>query len=228
MTLLNRMCYACRAPASCNQGRSKIIAVRKSSNRWYYDFTVRRVRYRGVIPEARTRWQAQQAGNHIRDRIWEGNYDPIQDRVKLSEFATEDNLRVRYLTEAEEKRLPDALLVWNTNLRPLVVLALHMGIRVGELTCLRWQQVDFERGQIRVTKTGIDCSVPTNGESRAPLEQLRQASPMGEPVFNEVSKLISTNCWRPGKKAGLEDFHFHDLRHHLVTKADGERKAGTA
>jgi hypothetical protein len=35
--------------------------VRKRGNRWYYDFMIRRVRYRGAIPEAQNKWQAEKA-----------------------------------------------------------------------------------------------------------------------------------------------------------------------
>ena len=40
--------------------------VKKRGNRLYFDFMVQRVRYRGAIPEARTKWQAEKADTKIR------------------------------------------------------------------------------------------------------------------------------------------------------------------
>jgi len=36
------------------------MAVRKRGGVWHYDFMIRRVRFREAIPEARTKWQAEQ------------------------------------------------------------------------------------------------------------------------------------------------------------------------
>ena len=57
----------------------------------------------------------------------------------------EDNERNRYLSDEEEARLIAALDNQRTGLRPLVVLAIHTGMRRGELLNLRWANVDFER-----------------------------------------------------------------------------------
>jgi len=62
------------------------MSVKKRGNRWYYDFMVRRTRYRGAIPEARTRHQAEQAETRIRSEIFEGKYGRGKS-VTLREFA---------------------------------------------------------------------------------------------------------------------------------------------
>ncbi len=55
-------------------------------------------------------------------------------------FLKENNIRVRYLTPAEEQRL---LKVLPDLLRPLVIVAIHTGMRKGELLALKWNEVDF-------------------------------------------------------------------------------------
>src|SRR5262245_22217823 len=60
--------------------------VRKRGNRWYFDFMVRRVRYRGAIPEARTKWQAEKAKAKIRLEVYENRYGRSSEGRLLSEF----------------------------------------------------------------------------------------------------------------------------------------------
>src|SRR5262249_54432429 len=53
-----------------------------------------------------------------------------------------------------------------------VLLALATGMRRGEITALRWRNVDLERGQVRVVesldqrKTGLRFKPPKNGKTR--------------------------------------------------------------
>ena len=73
----------------------------------------------------------------------------------------ENNIRVRYLTEDEERRLVAALPEY---LRPLVTVAIHTGLRRGELLSLRWEDVDFSARVItvRVSKSGEGRRMPIN------------------------------------------------------------------
>jgi hypothetical protein len=49
--------------------------------RFYYSFRTRGKRYRGAIPEARTKWEAEQAELRIRQEIFEGRFG-IQETGK--------------------------------------------------------------------------------------------------------------------------------------------------
>jgi integrase len=73
-------------------------------------------------------------------------HNPCQ---KVKRFR-EDNERNRYLSDQEEPRLLSVLTGARASLRPLVVLAIHTGMRRGELLSLRWANVDFERGLVHV------------------------------------------------------------------------------
>src|SRR5712692_9200238 len=60
--------------------------VKKRGNRWYFDFMIRRFRYRGAIPEARTKWQAEKAETKIRLEAYENRYGGSSADQLLSEF----------------------------------------------------------------------------------------------------------------------------------------------
>jgi integrase len=46
----------------------------KKGAHWHYYFRVRGVRYRGAIPEARTKWEAEQADLKIKQDVFEGRF----------------------------------------------------------------------------------------------------------------------------------------------------------
>jgi len=47
------------------------MPVHKRGNRWHYAFAIRGVRYRGAIPEVRTKFEAE---TKVRNSIYEGRY----------------------------------------------------------------------------------------------------------------------------------------------------------
>ena len=74
-------------------------------------------------------------------------YNPVRP-VKLFQ---EHNARNRCLSLDEETCLLDTLPGW---FRPLVILALHKGMRRGELQALKWQDVDFNAGTPHSARQG--------------------------------------------------------------------------
>src|SRR5207244_11926836 len=72
----------------------------------------------------------------------------IQNPCQKVKRFREDNERNRYLSDEEEPRLLSMLTGPRASLRPLVVLAIHTGMRRGELLSLRWASVDFERALV--------------------------------------------------------------------------------
>ena len=64
--------------------------VHKRGNRWYYAFMIRRMRYRGVIPEAQNKWQAEKAESRIKYQIYEGKYRTAEGERLFSDFVEKD------------------------------------------------------------------------------------------------------------------------------------------
>lgn len=59
----------------------------KQSTHWHYYFRVRGVRYRGVIPEARTKYEAEQGEIKIKREIFEGRFGKLDlGSEKLADF----------------------------------------------------------------------------------------------------------------------------------------------
>ncbi len=103
-------------------------------------------------------------------------------------------------------------------LKPLVTVALHTGARKGELQSLQWPQVDFDLGIITLldTKNGERRDIHMNDTVRATLEALERKSEFvfpssnGKRIYDAQVQIAFTQAV---KKSGIEDFHFHDLRH---------------
>ena len=304
------------------------MSVFKRGSKWCYDFWVDGKRYRGSIPEARVKAQAERAENAIRDQVYEGKYgkqeipapllrdfltdtflpwsktnkrtwvhDEFRSRPLLevlgnktmdeispiliekykrdrrasktkrggdrapstvnreSELLSkifslaidqglsipnpcrkvkrfrEDNERNRYLSDEEEAQLLSVLTGRRASLRPVVMLAIHTGMRRGELLSLRWPNVDFSRGLIHVmnsrreqTKSGHSRSIPMNRIARKELLGLHRRTGNTEYAFynkktkrprTDVKHAFQSAC----RAAGLEDLRFHDPATHSRNQA---------
>jgi len=138
----------------------------------------------------------------------------------------ESHTRKIKLLKGVEKRLrylmPDEVQILISNctdrLRPIVVVAVHTGMRKGEILSLRWDQVDFEKGIITLVDTKNDQRryVPMDETVKS---TLRDMSRNGEYVFPGIRKQGSHLLWvdkmfrKALEKSGIEDFKIHDLRH---------------
>jgi hypothetical protein len=62
------------------------MSVYKRNKVWYYRFCIRGVRYGNAVPEARTKWQAEQAEARAKDAVFSGRYGDNQSNVTIKEF----------------------------------------------------------------------------------------------------------------------------------------------
>ncbi|MDF0652807.1 MAG: site-specific integrase [Nitrospira sp.] len=133
----------------------------------------------------------------------------------------EHNRRLRYLQPEEFRRLVEAL---PNYLRPIVELAGHTGMRLGEILGLRWEAVDLAQRVVRLaqTKNGDLRVVPLNEVMVETLralmrERARRAevhpyvfvNPTTRDRWQDVGRAFESAV----NRARLEDFTFHDLRH---------------
>lgn len=133
--------------------------------------------------------------------------------------------RIRWIDRQAAQRLIKEAASVRGYLPDLIQLGLNTGMRKGEMLGLTWERVDLDRQMVYLTdkdqKNGKHGSIPLNAGAVAAIqrrlqhrEQFCPDSPwvfsnrQGERVAN-VRKGFVSAC----QKAGIEDFHVHDLRH---------------
>src|SRR5688572_22021811 len=65
------------------------MPVHKRGDRWHYAFCIRGVRYRGALPEARNKIQAQKAETKIRQEVYDGRYGRPTGETSFEKFVEE-------------------------------------------------------------------------------------------------------------------------------------------
>src|ERR1043166_3084926 len=106
-------------------------------------------------------------------------------------------------------------------------------MRAGEIIKLTWDKVDFKTGFIRLaaedTKTNEKRAIPLSPLLHETLDAIRRdqraekVTAISGHVFTWRSKPLARQGWKRSwatacRNAGLEDLHFHDLRHTFVTR----------
>jgi integrase len=131
----------------------------------------------------------------------------------------ENNIRSRVLSFEEFTSL---LTHSAPTLKPIIKLAYHTGMRLGEILSLTWGQMDLKEGFIHLRpedcKTNEGRLVPLNQE----MVEMFRTMPRGLPgaiVFtrngapiNSIREAFKSAC----RRAKIVNFTFHDLRHTFV------------
>lgn len=142
------------------------------------------------------------------------------DKIPNIKLMAEPKRRVRWLKPEETKALLDEL---PEHLRVMAEFSIATGLRETNVTQLKWEQIDMQRRCAWIHadefKTGKPLSVPLNQMAIALLR-----SQMGKHLvyvftFNgEPVTRANNRAWRKAlKRAGIEDFRWHDLRHCFAT-----------
>ncbi len=130
------------------------------------------------------------------------------------------NARERRLVGDEESRLMAALDVsQGRHLRSVVLLALETAMRRGEILALEWEQVDLTQRVVHLlkTKNGSTRDVPLSTSAVAILAALPRPLRGGR-VFDTSMTAVTEGFQRVAKRAGIENFRFHDLRHEATSR----------
>jgi integrase len=136
-----------------------------------------------------------------------------------------DNKRERVLSDEEEKKLLAALTGGYASLRPVALLALHTGMRRGEMVGLRWSDVDFASNTIRVpreiTKNGRARAIPLNRVSLSALVELKERAGASEHVLAGLGYgkfTLSKKFGEATTAVGISGVTLHTLRHTFATR----------
>ncbi len=154
---------------------------------------------------------------------WEMLSEETWKRVTQVKLLEENNKRLRYLSKEECQTL---LSHCKGTLKSIVIFALNTGCRKEEILGLTWSQVDLRHGFILLgkTKNGEKKEIPINEDVRAVLQEVNRRIDVPYVFFcqstgkryRDVKRSFNTAL----RRAGIRDFHFHDLRHtfasHLI------------
>ena len=147
----------------------------------------------------------------------------VQDRTNGNNWREERNY---------ETMLDTSEYCYSNYLMPMVLVALKTGLRRSELLSLEWTDIVLESSsQIYVrgqnTKNSQSRVVPLNDEAVSILKDWKvfcEASPVksdlvfANPVSGKQMTEIGSAWDRVLKKAGIDAFRFHDLRHTFASK----------
>ncbi|CAN5689552.1 hypothetical protein BH20ACI4_BH20ACI4_30060 [soil metagenome] len=126
-----------------------------------------------------------------------------------------NNQRIRVLSAEEETKLNLAL-GDNEPVKNIVLVALHTGMRRGEMFGLKWFDVDFNRRLIQISesKSGKKRLITMNETVRKLLGGLKRRSEFVFPSPKTGGRLdnIKGSFSRAVGEAAIKDFRFHDLR----------------
>jgi integrase len=126
--------------------------------------------------------------------------------------------RERRLRAGEEQSLLAAgVCSRNRLVHPIIALAVQTGLRRGELLGLRWQNVDLHRRFVMIpdSKNGMSRHVVLTRKAVRVLAALPRNT---ESVFPMSANAFRLAWERVRRRAGLEDLHFHDLRHEALSR----------
>lgn len=138
------------------------------------------------------------------------------DKVPSIRRLKENGSNVRWLSQEEKRKLLNEC---PKHIKSMVVFSLNTGLREANVTGLKWSQVDLIRKVVTIeadqTKAERPIGIPLNGEAAAVLtEQVGK-----HPIFvfsylgNPIKKAGST-AWKSAlKRADIDNFRWHDLRH---------------
>jgi integrase len=142
------------------------------------------------------------------------------ERVPKVRLLPEARGRTRYLTPAQAQRL---LVELPEHLASMARFAMLTGLRQRNVRELNWSQVDLERKLVWIpadqAKGGRGISSPLTSEA---VEVVRaQLGKHDRYVFTYRGKplrWVNNTAWKGAlKRAGIEDFRWHDLRHAWAT-----------
>lgn len=121
--------------------------------------------------------------------------------------AREDRLLLRYAHQHP-----------NMELYSIIVVALETAMRQGEILALQWEHVNLKNGiaHLPSTKNGTKRDVPLSHRARQAF--MRLPTKATGRVFGYTSDGIKSTWRFMVKKLGIENLHFHDLRHEAISR----------
>jgi integrase len=130
----------------------------------------------------------------------------------------ENNGVIRWLTDDEEKRLRNVIDEKYPHRKPDLIISLGTGMRLSEQYGLTWNQVDFVRKEIRLSKSKNNSgwSIPLNAEVFAAFKKLEENRKERDTVF----EIQNPKEWFHSalRLANIANYRWHDNRHTFCSR----------
>jgi integrase len=155
----------------------------------------------------------------------------IENPVAMIRRPPENRARERRLHKGEEFRLLSSIDdeprnekgqlgsgTRNPWLKPIVLFAIETGMRRSEMLSLKWKDIDLENhaAHLHDTKNASAREVPLSSQARKVLKELPRS--LDGRVFPTTADAVKKAFQRACERAGIENFHFHDLRHEATSR----------
>lgn len=162
----------------------------------------------------------------------------VADKIKRPRLTQKS---VSCFSVAEQKKIEQAVSAQDKMFG--VVLSLYTGLRIGELLALTWQDIDFQRGLLSVSKTCYDGKtesgfgqivdepktqsskrvIPIPKQLLHALKELKRIN-KSDYVISSGGKPITVRSYQRGfelllARLGISHKGFHSLRHTFATRA---------
>jgi len=203
--------------------------IRKEMMKFFEDKWLEDISELEILAYVRKREEAGAKNNTINNELIvlqktlnlakRGHYE-IDDLIKWGNCKKVQEFRERVLSYKEEEKLMPELA---DHLKPIVVCALNSGMRKSEILSLKWKNIVDEEIVIEAknTKTKKQRRIPINSKLGQVFEILKSKNGHSDFVFTygeKEMKDIQNGFSKACKRAGIEDFHFHDLRHTFASR----------
>ncbi|KAF1295610.1 hypothetical protein BAU15_03450 [Enterococcus sp. JM4C] len=152
--------------------------------------------------------------------------------------------KIRALSKQEQKGLEQEAMKTEQGLP--ILLALNTGLRIGEISALKWTDINFEKKELTVTRT-LQRIFSTRTQKVIPQTEIHEGLvkstashrkiPLNEKILRILKNQEKTSDYVVGKKGhffeprtltyqfkkiarvlNLQNFHFHQLRHTFATR----------
>ena len=143
--------------------------------------------------------------------------------VKEVDFLEEPPGRTKFLSEDKARKLISCA---SDHIKPIITTALNTGMRLSEILSLKWSEVHIEsvvnpHVELQVTKNNKMRYIPLNDDMVELLKRIKKENDQrpqpsehvflgkyGKPLLSVKGPFKAAL-----KKANIQDFRFHDLRH---------------
>lgn len=173
----------------------------------------------------------KQCETHFKTVIpWKDIYRCRKELKASGEFAT-NNERERRVSDDEIVRIKAQFKSKSIPLARIVDFCVASAMRIGEVTRIRWSDLNEKEGTIIIrdrkdprNKIGNHKTVPLLGDTLRLLQEQREQPRIykgkrdPDLIFPHATSYLSDLFNKACAKAGVEDCHLHDLRHEGISR----------